>query len=165
MICSPRPKTDRFGGSPPLKSLLALAALLVMGLAAVPASGLVRFDFEQKYYVHEGRQVWDFCLIRPDSTYHLFYHSIPEINAHATRGDTIWHATSPDLAHWDLKGPVLTAGPEWWPGHRGGQCHSVTTCARRFAATFFDKRMPQTRPVTFPNVLAWPAGYAGGDAH
>jgi len=40
------------------------------------AQALVRFDFEQKYYQHAGRQVWDFSMIRPDSIYHIFYHSI-----------------------------------------------------------------------------------------
>ena len=79
---------------------------------AVPAQGLVRLDFEMKYYQHTGRQVWDFSIIRPDSVYHIYYCSIHESTPHASYADTIWHATSPDLKHWDLAGPILTVGPE-----------------------------------------------------
>jgi len=81
--------------------------LLVPGYA----SALVHFDFEQMYYVHPQRQVWDFCMVKPDSVYHLFYHSIHEETPGASNGDTIWHATSADLCNWDLEGPVLTSGP------------------------------------------------------
>ncbi|MCK9997212.1 MAG: hypothetical protein KAH56_13135, partial [Candidatus Krumholzibacteria bacterium] len=42
------------------------------------AEGLVRLDFEQKYFQHPGRQVWDFSIIRPDSVHHIFYHTILE---------------------------------------------------------------------------------------
>lgn len=91
-----------------------LALLLLLALAG-PATALVRFDFEQKYFRHPGRQVWDFSIIRPDSVYHIFYHTIHETTPSATAADTIWHATSPDLRHWELKGPVLvTAGAAGW---------------------------------------------------
>jgi hypothetical protein len=79
-----------------------------------PATALFRCDFDQKYYVHPGRQTWDFCLVRSDSLFHLFYHSIPDADPGAAHADTIWHAVSPDLRHWTLSGPVLTAGPDWW---------------------------------------------------
>jgi hypothetical protein len=93
--------------------LLGTLGLLVSG-AFSPAAALVKFDFEQKFYVHPQRQVWDFCLIRPDSTFHLFYHSIHEQTPSAVFGDTIWHAKSEDLMHWSEALPVLTVGPEWW---------------------------------------------------
>jgi hypothetical protein len=102
----PRPR----GMRPP--RLLPVVILLLC--AARPAAALLRLDFEQKYFVHPGRQVWDFCLVRPDTVYHLFYHSILETTPTATAADTIWHATSPDLRHWTIEGPVLTSGPDWW---------------------------------------------------
>ncbi len=55
---------------------LVLAGFLV---PAPKAQGLVRFDFEQKYFSHPQRQVWDFSIIRPDSVYHLFYHTILDV--------------------------------------------------------------------------------------
>jgi hypothetical protein len=75
--------------------------------AAIPARALVRFDFEQKYFRHPGRQVWDFSIVRPDSLYHIFYHTIHEKTPNAAAADTIWHAVSPDLRHWELRGPSL----------------------------------------------------------
>jgi predicted GH43/DUF377 family glycosyl hydrolase len=78
------------------------------------AGALVKFDFEQKYFVHPDRQVWDFSIIRPDSVYHIFYHTIHESTPHATFADTIWHATSPDLSHWNIEGPILTSGQGPW---------------------------------------------------
>jgi hypothetical protein len=90
--------------------------LLVIVLASAPVMGLIKFDFEQPYYVHPGRQVWDFCVVRPDSTHHIFYHTIPEDSPGAANADTIWHATSNDLFHWNIAGPVLTVGPDWWDG-------------------------------------------------
>lgn len=92
--------------------LLTIAWLLA---AATPAAALVRFDFEQKYFRHPGRQVWDFSLVRADSLYHIYYHTIHESTPHSTQADTIWHASSPDLAHWELQGPVLvTSGAALW---------------------------------------------------
>jgi hypothetical protein len=90
--------------------------LLAIGLStmALPAAGLVKFDFEQKYYVHPQRQVWDFCLIRSSDVYHIFYHSIHENTPGAVHGDTIWHATSTDLFHWTSPEVAITVGPGWW---------------------------------------------------
>jgi predicted GH43/DUF377 family glycosyl hydrolase len=93
----------------------ALLALVLALTAAAPARALVRFDFEQKYFRHPGRQVWDFSIVRPDSLYHIFYHTIHETTPSATYADTIWHAASPDLRRWDLLGPVLvTLGSAAW---------------------------------------------------
>lgn len=91
--------------------LLILVSLATMGLTQ-RSEALVRLDFEMKYFQHPQRQVWDFSIIRPDSVYHLYYHSIHESTPHATFGDTIWHATSQDLKHWNVEGPILTVGPE-----------------------------------------------------
>ncbi len=91
---------------------LFLALALAFCSASAPA--LVKFDFEQKYYIHPGRQVWDFCVVRPDSVYHIFYHSIHESTPSAVYADTIWHAKSEDLMHWSDPIPILTSGPGWW---------------------------------------------------
>lgn len=94
--------------------LLAVLAIILPALPN-PAHALVRFDFEQKYFRHPGRQVWDFSIIRADDTYHIYYHSIPEAAPGAANGDTIWHATSADLARWDVQGPALvTADAAAW---------------------------------------------------
>lgn len=90
---------------------LVLAAVV---LAAVPSAALVRFDFDQAYYGHPGRQVWDFSVTRVDSLYHIFYHTIHETTPLSTYGDTIWHASSPDLVHWDEPVPILTSGTGAW---------------------------------------------------
>jgi predicted GH43/DUF377 family glycosyl hydrolase len=94
------------------------ALIILVSLAALylpqPAEALVRLDFELKYFQHPQRQVWDFSIIRPDSVYHLYYHSIHESTPSASFADTIWHATSLDLKHWDIEGPVLTSGPDSW---------------------------------------------------
>lgn len=93
-----------------------VTALAVLWLALPStAQALVHFDFEQKYFRHPGRQVWDFSIVRADGSYHIYYHTIPEAAPGAANGDTIWHATSPDLAHWSVQGPVLvTAAAEAW---------------------------------------------------
>ncbi|MFH1843820.1 MAG: hypothetical protein ABIF77_11510 [bacterium] len=87
---------------------------LLLLLGSQPAAGLVQFDFEQLYYVHPQQQIWDFCLVQPDSTCHLFYCAVPEATPGAANADTIWHAVSTDLTHWSLLGPVLHGGPDWW---------------------------------------------------
>lgn len=96
--------------------LLALGCILLAFAAAPsPSAALVRFDFEQKYFRHPKRQVWDFSIVRSDASYHIFYHTIHESTPSATQADTIWHATSPDLAHWQVADPVLvTAGAADW---------------------------------------------------
>jgi predicted GH43/DUF377 family glycosyl hydrolase len=100
----------------PRRTRLVIAATAALCAVLVPlaASALVRFDFEQKYFVHPGRQVWDFSLVRADSMYHIFYHTILPSTPSSTQGDTIWHAASPDLRRWDVRGPVLTATPGKW---------------------------------------------------
>jgi len=92
---------------------LALCVVLIL-TAASPALALFKIDFEQKFFVHPKRQVWDFCIVRPDSVYHIFYHGIHEDTPHATNADTIWHATSPDLSHWEIAGPAVTVSDNWW---------------------------------------------------
>lgn len=88
--------------------------LCLLAVPAGAASGLVHFDFEQRYFVHPHRQVWDFSIVRPDSVYHIFYHTIHEETPNAAYADTIWHATSEDLKHWNIEGPVLTVGQGSW---------------------------------------------------
>jgi predicted GH43/DUF377 family glycosyl hydrolase len=69
--------------------------------------GLVRFDFEQPYFIESGQVVKDHSLIRVGAVYHLFYlRGNPAVN--------IGHATSGDLIHWDLEPPVLYVEPGTW---------------------------------------------------
>ncbi len=86
---------------------LAVATCLGMVVSAPAARALVKIDFEQPYYVHPGMQVWDFSIIAVDDRYHLFYHGIPESQPQPVFADTVWHAASEDLIHWELLGPAL----------------------------------------------------------
>ncbi|MHB8078127.1 MAG: FlgD immunoglobulin-like domain containing protein [Candidatus Krumholzibacteriia bacterium] len=98
-------------GLPGRVSALLLCALL--GGHAAPANALLRIDFEQKFFIHPGQQVWDFCVVRSDSLYHIFYIAYPESipGAHCY---ALGHATSPDLAHWTIQPWAVPAGPDWW---------------------------------------------------
>ncbi len=107
-----RPVCRRLPG--PGTILPGILALLLSCLAAAPAAALVRFDFDQKYYAHPGRQVWDFSVTRVDGTYHIFYHTILESTPHSSNADTIWHAASPDLVHWDPPQPIIFSGTAAW---------------------------------------------------
>lgn len=96
-----------------MSRLLVLGFLMLMGPYKY-ASALESFDFETPYLVHPNQQVWDFCLIQDAGLYHVFYHTIPQQDPHPAKADTIWHATSPDLRNWNILGPSLTAGPDWY---------------------------------------------------
>ena len=105
----PRPKPR------PAGRLLASWAVLALAWAfAAPAAALLRIDFDQAFYVHPGRQVWDFSVTRVDSLYHIFYHSIHESTPHASFADTIWQSSSPDLVQWDEPRPILFSGTGAW---------------------------------------------------
>ncbi len=108
-----RLKMPRCSGAPGLWLAIGLA-LLAAGLAPAPAAALVHFDFDQAFYAHPGRQVWDFSVTRVDSVYHIFYHSIPEAKPGAANADTIWTAASPDLKHWSAPVPILFSGTGVW---------------------------------------------------
>ena len=116
--------------------LASAGGLLASVWPPAPATALVKFDFEQKYFVHPGRQVWDFCVIRPDSIYNIFYHSILEQKPGAAEADTIWRATSPDLIHWQIRGPVLLAGPNWYDADRFTPASTASTRTNVFAIPF-----------------------------
>lgn len=93
----------------------ATCLILVALVVCVPdAPALVHFDFEQAYHVHPGRQTWDFSVVRDDSLYHLYYHTIPIATPHSAYADTIWHAVGPDLSHWTIVGPVILSGTASW---------------------------------------------------
>jgi len=95
---------------------IVFLAFFLLILGPRPAPALVSFDFETPYLVHPEQQVWDFCLIRKAGEYHVFYHTIPQQAMHPANGDTIWHAVSSDLVGWEIRGPALTSGPDWWDG-------------------------------------------------
>jgi len=98
----------------PGRLTLPIFIWLAFSMLAINAQALVTLDFEQKYLTHQDRQIWDFSVIRSDSVYHAFYHTIHEETPIATYGDTIWHATSLDLTHWDIEGPILVVGQGYW---------------------------------------------------
>lgn len=98
-------------GHPKPVARLCAAFLCCLLLPVIPALALVSFDFETPYLVQPDQQVWDFCLVRDGGSYHAFYHTIPQYDAHPANADTIWHAVSKDLMRWDILGPALTAGP------------------------------------------------------
>ncbi|MEE9269804.1 MAG: FlgD immunoglobulin-like domain containing protein, partial [Candidatus Krumholzibacteria bacterium] len=90
-----------------MRRMIKAFMLVIPMFAAVEASALVKFDFEQKFFVEFGQIIKDHGLIRADGVYHLFY----------LRGDpavNIGHATSPDLIHWTQEDPVLSIQPGTW---------------------------------------------------
>lgn len=93
-------------------------AALALGLAGPgTARALLRIDFEQAIFASPGLAVWDFCVLREDGLYHIFYHAMPEGLPPGQHTVTaIYHATSPDLVHWDQCPPAIERGPEIWEG-------------------------------------------------
>ncbi len=102
------------GGPINLNVRLMVFSLLAILFAAGSAQALLRLDFEQKYFSHKHRQVWDFSIVRPDSVFHIYYHTIHEGSPSAAYADTIWHSTSQDLKHWTLEVPILVSGQGDW---------------------------------------------------
>jgi len=76
------------------------------------AAALLSIDFEQPFYVHPDWQVWDFCLIEEQGTYHIFYLAVPESDPFPHASDIIWHATSTDLRRWSDPEPAITVSEE-----------------------------------------------------
>ncbi len=99
------------GPSLPVASLLLLMLPLLLLPAA--ASALIDIDFEQAYFVDPDHGVRDFCIVRPDSVYHIFYIAYDEAYLNSS-GKTLGHATSMDLRHWTIHAPALLAGQGWW---------------------------------------------------
>lgn len=92
---------------------LVLLSAAVLG-ATAPALGLVRFDFDQRYFIEPGYIVKDHSLVRDDDgTLHLFYiradESIPN-----SPGLSLGHATSTDLRHWEIHPAVIPVVPGTW---------------------------------------------------
>jgi hypothetical protein len=89
---------------------LAVAVVTAVALSvAASAHSLVKFDFEQKFFVEFGVEVKDHSLIRVDGVYHLFY-----LRGNPARN--IGHATSSDLIHWEIQPPLLYVVPGEWDG-------------------------------------------------
>ncbi|MEZ4387467.1 MAG: FlgD immunoglobulin-like domain containing protein [Candidatus Krumholzibacteriia bacterium] len=96
--------TSRLGLPAVARGLLVLALL---GLPAVGAHALHVIDFEQPYYVHPDWQVWDFCLVKWNTLYVLYYGAIPMDDPYPGSSDHIWYSTSGDLIHWSPPVQVL----------------------------------------------------------
>jgi len=96
----------------PMLSLFAVA-LLLSAVGTTPAAALIRFDFEQPYFVHPGDGVRDFCVILSDSLYHIYYIHYPQDKL-GSSAKQLGHAVSPDLRHWDILDSAILSGPDWW---------------------------------------------------
>jgi hypothetical protein len=92
--------------------MLLISMLVLAG--AGPAGALLSIDFEQPFYVHPDWQVWDFCIVEDQGTYHIFYLAVPEANPQPSASDIIWHATSTDLRKWSEPEPAITVSEEVW---------------------------------------------------
>ena len=91
-----------------------LTAMLVAALCLpTVVFALAHFDFDQKFFVHPGKEIWDFCLIRHEGVYHLYYINVDE-GVTGAKSDNLGHATSPDLMHWEIHSPAITRGGGWW---------------------------------------------------
>lgn len=84
------------------------AVALVCLLLAGTASALHVIDFEQSYYVHDGHQVWDFCLVKHYGLYFIFYGSVPMDGSDPFDSETIWRSSSSDLIHWTPPAAMVT---------------------------------------------------------
>ena len=85
------------------RRIVVCGAVVFCLLLANPASALVKFEFEQKYFYEPGQPVLDHCIVEKDGVYHLFY----------LRGNpalSIGHATTTDFIEWTLETPVLEPG-------------------------------------------------------
>ncbi len=120
---------------------------------------MVRIDFEQEFFVHPGHQVWDFSLVEQDSLFHIYYHAIPDATPYASCGDTIWHATTGDLKHWTIQGPVLTVSTdEWETGAVWAPDVFLDQAGQRWvmAYTACDSRMNQRIALAYsPDLFTW----------
>ncbi|NIM19213.1 MAG: family 43 glycosylhydrolase [Candidatus Latescibacteria bacterium] len=89
------------------RSIVAALLISALLLTAGASLALVRFDFEQPYFLEPNVLIKDHSLFRLGSVYHLFY----------LRGNpaiSFGHATSTDLIHWKLEPPVLAVQPGTW---------------------------------------------------
>ncbi len=87
---------------------MPIAAYLLL-VPAASRSALVSFDFERAVFLDPGRLVKDHSLIELDGTFHLYY---------IIDGERVFgYASSPDLVHWIVHGPVLRPGPGSWDGY------------------------------------------------
>jgi sucrose-6-phosphate hydrolase SacC (GH32 family) len=79
-------------------------------------SALIHFDFDQPYFVHSGKEIWDFCVVKHDSLYHIYYINVDEGDDGAV-SDNLGHATSADLVRWDVLAPAITTSSNTWENY------------------------------------------------
>lgn len=83
---------------------LLCAVMVVVFLSPTTVTALVKFDFEQKYFMEPPRPILDHCIVPQDGVYHLFY----------LRGDplaeSIGHATTTDFVYWNYEPTLLEPG-------------------------------------------------------
>jgi len=95
---------------------LLLATVVLIGLPA-PCSGLVRFDFEQRYLVLPGRYMKDRCFIKRGDEWHCFMIAGGDsaIGWHVPANEISFaHVSTKDFRHWTLHADVLGTGTGAW---------------------------------------------------
>lgn len=106
-------------------AFVILSALLAAVVLPAAVDALVDIDFEQKYFVLPGREIWDFCLVRDDAGItHVFYID-REAGGSNPPVEQLGHASSTDLVHWTVHAPAITIGPGWWEGSQVWAPHVV----------------------------------------
>lgn len=85
-------------------------------VSANRVSALIHFDFEQSFFVHPGKEVWDFCITLHDSIYHIYYINVDE-GLKSAISDNLGHASSPDLIHWTIHSPAITISSNSWENY------------------------------------------------
>jgi hypothetical protein len=102
---------------PRLSIFLATALLAVAGTKDLAGANFDA-DFEARMFIElPGRYAKDHSIIRhTDGVYHIFYsrgNAGAGWNLPGNETD-IGHATSTDLIHWNIMGPVLSIDPDSW---------------------------------------------------
>jgi len=98
-----------------LFSLTCTAAFLyTMALQPADSFALLGLDFDQRYFHEPSWVIRDHAFFKQDSTYHLFYTRGPLYSQTSMACDSIGHATSRDLVHWNIYAPVLAVVKHTW---------------------------------------------------
>ncbi|MCX5801431.1 MAG: family 43 glycosylhydrolase [Candidatus Eisenbacteria bacterium] len=78
------------------------------------SAALLKIDFDQRYLHEPGWVIKDHAFIKVDSVYHVFYQRGPDYSSSRLAVDSIGHATSLDMKHWNIHPPVLAVQSHTW---------------------------------------------------